>query len=37
LKGRGYDQPKIEENIQVEIMEVTRDEVRDSYKSEIIL
>jgi len=37
LKERGYDQPKIEENIQCEIMQVTRDEVRDSYKKEIIL
>jgi len=37
LKGRGYNQKKIDENISCEILEVTRDEVIDSYRTEIVL
>ena len=37
LKARGYNDKKITENIDCEIMEVTSEEVRDSYKSDIIL
>ncbi|CAI2382825.1 unnamed protein product [Moneuplotes crassus] len=37
LAERGYDQNKITENIECEIMEVTSEEVRESYKSDIIL
>lgn len=37
LKARGYSDKKITENIDCEIMEVTAEEVRDSYKKEIIL
>ena len=37
LAARGYNQKKITENIDCEIMEVTSEEVRDSYKSDIIL
>ena len=37
LKARGYNDKKITENIDCEIMEVTSEEVRDSYKNDIIL
>ena len=37
LQERGYDQEKITENIECEIMEVTSEEVRESYKEEIIM
>ena len=37
LKARGYPDKKITENIDCEIMEVTSEEVRDSYKNDIIL
>ena len=37
LKLRGYNDKKIMENIECEIMEVTADEVKDSYSSERIL
>jgi broad-specificity NMP kinase len=37
LEARGYEQRKISENIECEIMEVTHDEVYDSYGPEIIL
>ena len=37
LKSRGYSDKKITENIDCEIMEVTSEEVRDSYKEDIIV
>ena len=37
LKERGYSDKKITENIDCEIMEVTSEEVRDSYKQDRIL
>ena len=37
LKARGYNDKKITENIDCEIMEVTSEEVRDSYKDDIII
>ena len=37
LFARGYNQKKITENIDCEIMEVTSEEVRTSYKEDIIL
>ena len=37
LKARGYKEKKITENIEAEILFVTRDEVFESYKKEIIL
>merc|ERR1712195_98239 len=37
LQERGYDQKKIDENIQCEILEVLKDEVAESYKPEITL
>ena len=37
LKARDYSDKKITENIDCEIMEVTADEVRESYNSDIIL
>ena len=37
LKERGYTDKKITENIDCEIMEVTSEEVRSSYKENIIL
>lgn len=37
LKARGYNENKIQENVECEIMEVTSEEVRDSYKEEIII
>ena len=37
LKSRGYYNKKITENIDCEIMEVTSEEVRDSYKEDIIV
>ena len=36
LKERGYKESKITENIEVEIMEVLSEEVRESYKNDII-
>ena len=36
LAERGYNQEKITENIECEIMEVTSEEVKDSYKESII-
>ena len=37
LAERKYNEKKIKENIECEIMDVTKDEVYDSYKEEIIL
>lgn len=37
LKERKYDEQKITENLECEILEVTHDEVYESYKPEIIL
>lgn len=37
LNARGYSPHKIYQNIQCEIMEVTSDEVYESYPKEIIL
>ena len=37
LAARGYPEKKITENIDCEIMEVTSEEVRESYKQDIIL
>ena len=37
LAARGYPEKKITENIDCEIMEVTSEEVRDSYKQDIIM
>ena len=37
LKARGYSDKKITENIDCEIMEVTSEEVKDSYKKDIII
>ena len=37
LKARGYSDKKITENIDCEIMEVTSEEVKDSYKEDIIV
>ena len=37
LVARGYSEKKITENIDCEIMEVTAEEVRDSYKQDIIM
>ena len=37
LVARGYSEKKITENIDCEIMEVTAEEVRDSYKEDIIM
>lgn len=37
LKARNYTEKKITENIQCEIMEITADEVKESYGSERIL
>ena len=37
LQERGYNQKKIDENIDCEIMDVLHDEVYDSYKEEIIM
>ena len=37
LKERGYDQKKIDENIQCEILHVLKDEVEEGYKPEVIL
>ena len=37
LEERGYDQAKITENIEWEIMEVTSEEVRENYNNDIIL
>ena len=37
LKARGYSDKKITENIDCEIMEVTSEEVKDSYKQDIII
>lgn len=37
LEGRGYALNKIQENISCEILEVTHDEVYESYDEEIVL
>ena len=37
LKERGYPEKKISENVECEIMEVTSEEVRNSYKENIII
>ena len=37
LKERGYGEEKIRENIECEILQVTHEEVFDSYKAEAIL
>ena len=37
LKARGYNFKKITENLDCEIMEVTFQEIRDSYKDDIII
>ena len=37
LQERGYNQNKIDENIDCEIMDVLHDEVYESYKEEIIM
>ncbi len=37
LKERGYNDKKIEENIECEILEVTADQCKDSYKEEVIM
>jgi Predicted nucleotide kinase (related to CMP and AMP kinases) len=37
LQARGYSEKKIRENIDCEILEVTADECKDSYKPEIII
>jgi adenylate kinase len=37
LKARGYNEKKIEENIDAEIMQVLLDEARDSYEEEIVV
>lgn len=37
LEARGYNEKKISENIDCEIMEVTHDEVYAAYPPEIIL
>lgn len=37
LKNRQYSEEKITENLECEILEVTHDEVYESYKPEIIL
>jgi broad-specificity NMP kinase len=37
LQQRGYDQRKIDENIDCEIMDVLHDEVYESYKEDIIM
>jgi len=37
LKERGYNDKKITENLECEILEVSADEAKESYKPEIIL
>jgi len=37
LTARGYDQRKIDENMDVEIMEVLLQEARDAYDEEIVV
>lgn len=37
LQARGYNQKKIDENIECEIFGELKDEVNDSYKAEIII
>lgn len=37
LQARGYEQKKITENIECEILDVLKDEVDQSYKQEIVL
>jgi len=37
LQGRGYTEAKITENIECEILQVTAEEVHESYKEEIIM
>lgn len=36
LKGRGYSEAKVQENVQCEIFGVVRDEAMDSYAAEIV-
>ena len=36
-QNRGYAQPKIQENVEAEIMQVLLEEARDSYEENIIL
>lgn len=37
LKARNYSDKKLNENIECEIMEITADEVKESYNSDIVL
>lgn len=37
MKARGYTDKKITENIECEILEVTSEEVYDSYDADVIL
>ena len=37
LEARGYSQRKLEENVEAEIMQVILDEVRASYREQIIV
>lgn len=37
LKGKGYRENKVQENIECEIMQVVLDEARDSYPDELIV
>jgi adenylate kinase len=37
LKGRGYSDKKLDENMDAEIMEVLLQEARDSYDEEIVV
>lgn len=37
LKARSYSEKKITENIECEILEVTADECKESYKEEVIM
>jgi adenylate kinase len=37
LKARGYSDKKITENVDCEILEVTADEAKESYKPEIVM
>merc|ERR1712086_515711 len=37
LEERGYPEPKTQENVQCEIMQVILEEARESYKAEIIV
>ena len=37
LKERGYAEKKIKENVECEIMEVTSEEVQESYSADLIM